>query len=157
MPAMDFEPFRQLKGNLAFAVDEADLALPASQYSNAITVCELTTTRTLLTVPLTFGTDEEDDLADKKKRTLTINFLSAIGVATSLHTLLSDVIETDDATCWFAGSYQPGLVSPTNPLFKVQFRAVSVKTGGPRAALRQQSVTYPVVSGTYERLTAPLA
>lgn len=156
MPASDFEPVRQLRGNLAFAIDKADLTETTAQFSNVITVCELATSRTTLTVPVTFGTDEEDDLADKKKRTLTLNFMSAIGVPESLHNLLADVIETETAECWFAGSFQPGTVSESNPLFVVQFRAVSIKTGGTRAQLRQQSVTYPCVAGTYERLTTPL-
>lgn len=141
--------FVQLEGNIKFGSTTAD-----TNYNASITSLVINRATDIITIPKTFANALTDSEAGGETQTLTINFLGDPLSASSFWAELWDAMDTDDKSLVFAATLNDSTtVSATNPKFSGTVIVAGLGTGGDPGALRTQSQTFPIKSGTLARTT----
>lgn len=138
--------FIQLRGNLK--LDLASQADPITfDVANWVSQFTINTTRESVAIPGTLGLSKYTEAGDRDD-SLTVQFHSGVKAA-SLWAKLYAAISTPSSAIKFVGTHDPGPASVDNLEWSGQAILRSLATG-PAAvsALRQQSLTLPIVAGT---------
>lgn len=118
-------------------------------FSPELTQVEFEFTKETLTIKPTFATDDEDYESGAIERNLTLGFYAAFS-ANSLHERLRSTFEgTGEVT--FDALLEGSVVGTNNPRRTGTIIINSLSTGGQVAALREQSKTYRIKPGTYQK------
>lgn len=143
--------FIQLRGNLT--VGPATTGAPSFDVADWVSEFRITSTRESVTIPATLGL-EMSTAAGARSDSMTITFHSDVDAA-GFWAFLYDIIETDSSEMKFAGNFNDGVTSADNPEFSGTVVLLSLDSGNTVGALRQQTLTMPVVAGTLTESTSP--
>lgn len=136
----------QLKGNLT-----ANLAgvLPLIDVAEYVSEFRIGTQRASVTLPANLKYGTSGVAAGERSDALTIAFYSGQHAA-DFWALLYSIISSDASEMDFSGNLEQAATSANNRRWFGKATLLSLDTGGVVGALRQQTLTLPIVAGTLQ-------
>lgn len=130
----------QLRGNFKFGESEGE----AIAYSRDLSQLVINLGSNTVTLPGNYADPQARTEPTTDTATVTVTFAKNLDDPTGLHAeLLNAYQNLEGKRLYFEGTWGPGAVSATNPLWKGYVRITTLDVGTEVGGIRQQSVTWP--------------